>query len=198
MKNEIERRVFVMDALRVEGRGEGDAPCIRGHAAVFDKLSENLGGFREKIAPGAFDDVLQDDVRALVNHDPNLILGRTAAGTLRLAVDSTGLMYEVDPPDTQMARDLLVSMKRGDINQSSFAFVVEDDDWQEDDDGRLVRTIKKFRRLFDVSPVTYPAYPDATVGLRSLEAWREEHHQPPAMSWEDEQRRLALEMEEAS
>jgi hypothetical protein len=168
----IERRAFALDDIKIEERGDGKTPVIRGHAAVFDKLSENLGGFREKIAPGAFSDVLDDDVRALFNHDSNHILGRTASGTLKITQDKTGLRYEIDPPDTQTARDLLVSMKRGDINQSSFGFTVESDDWVEDDEGRVVRTITKVKRLYDVSPVTYPAYPDATVGLRGLDAFQ--------------------------
>jgi HK97 family phage prohead protease len=170
---EIERRAFSMLALEVEARSEGESPIIRGHAAVFDRMSENLGGFREKIDPGAFDDVLGDDVRALFNHDANLILGRTTSGTLRLSQDGEGLSYELDPPDTQVGRDLMVSLKRGDITQSSFAFTVADDDWSEDEEGRVVRTIKKVGRLYDVSPVTYPAYPDASVGLRSLQAWQQ-------------------------
>jgi len=138
---------------------------------VFDKLSDNLGGFREKIDPGAFADVLKDDVRALFNHDSNIVLGRTAAGTLKIKQDSEGLHYEVDLPDTQQARDLALSVERGDINQSSFGFIVEDDDWAEDDEGRIVRTIRSFRSLFDVSPVTFPAYPDTTVGKRSMDLY---------------------------
>jgi HK97 family phage prohead protease len=176
---DIERRFFDLDDLKIETRADSDAPVIRGHAAVFNKLSENLGGFREQIAPGAFDDVLNDDVRALFNHDPNHVLGRTKAGTLSISVDDNGLAYEVDPPDTQTARDLIVSMQRGDVSQSSFAFTVEQDDWSEDEDGRIVRTIQKVKRLYDVSPVTYPAYPDASVGLRSLEAWKEQTKPEP-------------------
>lgn len=171
---DIERRNFAV-SLEYEDREDQQGPIIRGHAAVFDTLSENLGGFREKIAPGAFDSVLADDVRALYNHDPNHVLGRSKSGTLRLSVDDRGLHYEIDPPDTQIARDLITSLRRGDVDQSSFGFSVDKDDWKEDDDGRVIRTIIKFRRLYDVSPVTYPAYPDATVGLRSLDAWRKEH-----------------------
>ncbi|MEG3640671.1 HK97 family phage prohead protease [Magnetococcus sp. PR-3] len=170
MSKNLERRAFAFD-LSVEERGDGKK-MIRGHAAVFNKLSENLGGFREQIAPGAFDDVLNDDVRALINHDGNLILGRTVSGTLRINQDANGLSYELDPPDTQYARDLLVSLLRGDITQSSFAFTVDEEDWDEDGDGRVIRTIQKVKRLYDVSPVTYPAYPDATVGLRSMETWQ--------------------------
>lgn len=192
-----ERRFLTMP-VSLETRGEGDtaAPVISGYAAVFNSLSENLGGFREQIAPGAFDDVLTDDVRALFNHDPNHILGRNGAGTLRLSIDAKGLKYEIDPPDTQTARDLIVSMKRGDVDQSSFAFTVENDDWNEDDDGRVIRTITKFKRLYDVSPVTYPAYTDATVGLRHLEEWQKENPKPPEIDHEAEHRARDLQLAE--
>lgn len=164
---DIERRSYSLDSAEVRKNDDG-AAVLRGHAAVFDKLSENLGGFRERIEPGAFDDALEDDVRALFNHDPNLILGRTRSGTLKLDVDDSGLSYEVTLPDTQTGRDLAISVERGDIDQSSFAFVVEKDSWGKDKDGQIIRTILKVSRLFDVSPVTYPAYPDATVGKRGL------------------------------
>jgi HK97 family phage prohead protease len=138
-------------------------------------LSENLGGFREQIKPGAFADVLGNDVRALVNHQDSMVLGRTASGTLEIGEDADGLWYEVTMPDTQYARDLMVSIKRGDITQSSFAFsvAVGGDAWDEDaTTGGAIRTVSKMGRLYDVSPVTYPAYPDATVGMRSLESFK--------------------------
>jgi HK97 family phage prohead protease len=172
---DIERRAFVIDGLQVEER-EGVAPMIRGHAAVFNQLSEDLGGFREQIAPGAFADALgTDDVRALFNHDPNFVLGRNLAGTLKLSEDARGLAIEIDPPDTQFARDLMVSMKRGDINQMSFGFSVRPNgqNWAKDDDGKVIRTLTKLR-LFDVSPVTFPAYPQTDVAVRSLEQWKTE------------------------
>lgn len=168
---DLEKRLFACE-LRAEG--EQDAPVIVGHGAVFNKRSENLGGFREIILPGVFDEVLQDDVRALLNHDPNFILGRTASGTLRLSVDDTGLRYEVDAPNTQTIRDLVLApLQRGDISQSSFAFRVarDGDQWEEDDEGVIIRTIHKVQRLYDVSPVTYAAYPDATAAQRSLQAF---------------------------
>ncbi|HQX76984.1 MAG TPA: HK97 family phage prohead protease, partial [Thermoflexales bacterium] len=154
--NDIERRVAAkLPELRSDG-----TDSIVGHAAMFDVLSEELWGFREKIAPGAFDDVLGDDVRALFNHDPNFVLGRTTARTLVLSVDQTGLRNEIAPPDTQWARDLLTSMKRGDITQQSFAFVVKNDSWEYNKEADTVtRTILKVERLYDVSIVTYPAYP---------------------------------------
>lgn len=156
--------------IQVERRAEGGAAVIRGHAAVFNTLSENLGGFREQIAPGAFDDVLADDVRALFNHEDSKILGRTAAKTMRIGVDAAGLTYEIDPPDTQYGRDLLVSLERGDITQSSFGFrvAVNGDSWGENADGVLIRTITKVARLYDVSPVTFPAYPATDSAKRAL------------------------------
>jgi len=163
---EIERRYFEPPELEI--RAEGDQSVVAGYASVFDTLSDNLGGFREKIAKGAFDAVLGDDVRGLFNHEPSAILGRTKSGTMRLKVDARGLHYEIDLPTTTVANDLKESMKRGDITQSSFAFNVDEDKWGEDEDGRIIRTITKFKRLFDVSPVTYPAYPDASVGLRRM------------------------------
>ena len=115
-------------------------------------------------------------MRALINHDQNLILARTTSGTLRLNADAKGLRYEFDVPQTSYGKDLLVSMERGDINQSSFAFTVQDDEWATDDDGNNIRTIKKIDRLYDVSPVTYPAYPnvdDLVVAQRGLATYKE-------------------------
>ncbi len=167
--NNLERRTF-----NFEFRAEGDESTkIAGYGAVFDSLSENLGGFRELIAPGAFDDVLEDDVRALFNHDSNLILGRNGAKTLSISVDKKGLRYEVDMPETSYAKDLMVSIQRGDVSQSSFGFIVETDSWDEDDDGRLVRTVHKIKRLLDVSPVTYPAYHDTQAAARSMDAYKD-------------------------
>jgi uncharacterized protein len=183
---EKESRSFKGEVRAIKGE---DKTVVRGYAAVYDKLSENLGGFRELIAPGAFDGVLEDDVRALLNHDSNLILGRTKSGTLRMGIDDKGLWYEYDSPDTSYARDLLISLERGDVDQSSFQFTVEDDEWKEDEEQRYVRTIKKVRRLYDVSPVTFPAYPDATVALRSLDRLKEKREDPkPDNTWENEAR----------
>lgn len=154
--------------LRLEKRSD-DKPVIIGHGAIFNTLSENLGGFREKIDPAAFDSVMDNDVRALINHDSSLILGRTKSGTLRLNKDDKGLVYEVDVPDTSYARDLMISLERGDITQSSFGFSVEEDSWGEDKDKNIIRTINKVSRLYDVSPVTFPAYPDTDVAKRELD-----------------------------
>jgi HK97 family phage prohead protease len=164
----------------MEVRSDGDNPKLVGTAAVFNSDSEKLGGwFIERIAPGAFDDVLEDDVRALFNHDPNFILGRTKAGTLSLRVTDEGLTYTVDLPDTTAARDLAKSIERGDVSQSSFAFQVGKDRWEMDGEDEI-RVIERVNRLYDVSPVTYPAYPDTAVAKRSMEAWKEDQApQPP-------------------
>jgi len=163
----MERRTSTLDLEIRSADGKPDAPMIVGYAAVFNQLSEDLGGFREKIAPGAFTKTLGADVRALFNHDPNIILGRTKAKTLRLAEDQKGLQIEIDPPDTETARSILAALKRGDISQMSFGFETIDDLW-ENIDGKIVRTLLNVR-LWDVSPVVFPAYPQTQAGLRSLD-----------------------------
>lgn len=141
---------------------DGDEMTLEGYAAVFNSETD-LGAFREVIRPGAFDDVMDNDVRALINHDPNLILGRTGNGTLELSTDERGLKYKVKLGDQQYARDFYESVKRGDISQSSFAFTIDKQSWNEE---RTVRSVDKVRQLLDVSPVTYPAYAAATVQAR--------------------------------
>jgi uncharacterized protein len=161
----LERRAFPLTEIRMID--EDTTPKITGYAAVFNELSENLGGFREQIAPGAFTRTLQTaDVRALWNHDPNFVLGRNKSGTLHLAEDERGLRIEITPPDTQWARDLITSMKRGDVDQMSFGFRTVDDAW-EARGKENIRTLKEVD-LFDVSIVTYPAYPQTSVSARSM------------------------------
>jgi hypothetical protein len=147
----------------------GKAPVISGYAAVFAPArSEDMGGWVEQIDPHAFDEAVSGDVRGLYNHDANMILGRTKSGTMRLNLDAHGLRYEIDVPDTQVGRDLVTSMKRGDIDGSSFAFACKKDAWENDDaSGEMLRTILK-ADLFDCSPVVYPAYPDASSAVRSM------------------------------
>jgi HK97 family phage prohead protease len=178
MKKEKEKRILNFQ-WKIEERENGLGPKISGYAAVFNKLSDDLGGFREKIKPGAFKKALKNsDVRALFNHDSNYVLGRQSNGTLSLKEDKNGLWMEVDPPDTQIIRDLVLSpIKRGDVKEQSFAFMVEKDEWDNIDgekkDKPITRTILEINELFDVSPVTYPAYPDTSVALRSMEKAKE-------------------------
>ena len=154
-----EQREFRMENAEQNGN------TIRGYAAVYNSDSEWMGGFYEQIATGAFDDVMENDVRAYFNHDENLLLGRVSSGTLRISTDKRGLFYEVDLPNTTYANDLAELMKRGDVNQSSFAFLIEKDRWEQRD-GVTYRIIEKVSRLLDVSPVSQPAYPDATSELK--------------------------------
>lgn len=168
----FERRVCHSGEIRVADADGDSLPKIEGHAAVFNKLSVRMFGFKEKIAPGAFKKTIKEaDVRALFNHDPNFVLGRNKAGTLKLKEDDKGLFYSVQPPDTQGAKDLIESIKRGDVSQSSFGFKVVKDLWTHDDDGgELIRELVEVR-LFDVSPVTFPAYEATDTQVRSLAAY---------------------------
>lgn len=160
---EIERRTFEVEEFRMV---DGEEPEITGYAAVFDKLSEDLGGFREKVASGAFSkSLMKDDIRALFNHDPNYVLGRNKAGTLELEEDGHGLRIRVKVPKTQWAMDLMESIKRGDINQMSFGFRTIKDTWEKVGNN-TERTLQE-AQLFDVSPVTYPAYPQTSAAVRS-------------------------------
>ena len=167
---------FIPQEMRVKA-DEGERKKIVGYAAKFNSLSEEMWGFREQIAPGAFTEALKkSDVRALFNHDPNYVLGRQSAGTVSLTEDDVGLFYEIDPPDTQWAGDVVSSIERGDIAESSFAFSMDGgvEEW-DDSATPAIRTIKSVGNLYDVSPVTYPAYPEATTGVRSHKEIFDEH-----------------------
>ena len=169
-----------------EVRVAGKVSKIEGYAALFGVVAD-LRWTKEVILPGAFRESLRnkDDVRALFNHDPNLILGRTTAGTLELREDSRGLWYGVTLPDTQVARDLVVNLKNGNITGSSFAFEVLDEEPQAID-GVSVRAITR-AKLYDVSPATYPAYADTTAEARGadrdyLEALRQREAEALALA----------------
>ncbi len=167
---DIERRILSIDDIELRVT-DGDELKITGYAAKFGKWSLDLGGFKEKIRKGAFDEALEkSDVRALKNHDPNLLLGRTSSGTLELKTNSVGLRMEIDPPDTNTGRDIIEEIRRKDITGCSFSFTTLEDDWKYPEDGSVERTIIKIGELFDVGPVTYPAYPDTSVAARSMDA----------------------------
>jgi hypothetical protein len=150
-----------------------EKPTIEGRAVVYGKKSELLFGmFREVIEPGFFEGVLKQDVRALWNHNADLVLGRTKSGTLELIDTERSLDVRIDPPDTQVGRDAVTLIGRGDVSQMSFGFVVKQggDEWKKERDGTQTRILKRggCERLFDVSPVTYPAYPQTSVAVRSM------------------------------
>jgi len=158
----VEKRSYNGEARALEGR------TVEGYASVFNSMSEDLGGFREIILPGAFKNALGDDVRALYNHDSNYLLARTTSGTLELKEDEKGLYYRFEMPNTSYGNDLLELYRRGDLTQSSFGFTVDKDSWRMEE-GQHIRYIESVSSLFDVSAVVYPAYVSSSSGLRSAE-----------------------------
>jgi len=171
--SQLERR-FLVTSLRSK-KVDGKPTSLEGYAANYNCFSDNLGGFKEKIAPGAFARAIKEkqDVRALFNHNPDVVFGRTTAGTLELSEDKTGLHFSCNMPETQAARDLLTSVDRGDINQCSFGFRATEEKWEdstEEDKGQGIFQIRTLNDcdLFDVSPVTYPAYTQTSCSVRDL------------------------------
>lgn len=171
------RIVPVRPELREAGAGGGSDDTIpfRGSAIVYDEWTEIadwwFGSFMERFAAGSVTDTIAaDDIRLLTNHDPNLVLARRrgdASDTLRLTDTSTALIVEAELAPTSYGRDLAISLARGDVSGMSFAFEVLGETWDERPDGMWLRTVTK-ARLYDVSVVTYPAYPQSDAGLRSL------------------------------
>ena len=189
MTDTVERRFLPTDDVELRVM-DGKPSHIVGYGARFNKQSVDMG-FIETIQPGAFAKALKgSDVRALKNHDPNLVLGRVAAGTMSLEENARGLKYDIVAPDTTTGRDAVEEIRRGDITGSSFSFTIADggDEWAEKD-GQYFRTITEFAQIFDVGPVTFPAYPDtsaaaraltnADVALRSLDAFKESRTAAP-------------------
>ena len=182
---------------RLEVRKDGDEPAtISGYGAVFYREGdpgteyELWEGAVERIMPGAFDRALQeDDVKSLFNHDPNIVLGRTSSGTLKLSVDETGLRYEVTPNDTQTVNDLVIApINRGDIDGSSFMFNVAEDgqEWsKEERDGQeiSVRSLTGIAPLVETGPVTFPAYASTSADART-------EARASFTKWDDERRAL--------
>ena len=175
---QIERRDYLGSAA-IETRSDGGKTLI-GYAAKYYNPNDKAGTeFRmgekivERIAPGAFSRALAEnqDVAALVNHDPNQIIGRSSAGTLVLEADSVGLRYRIDLPDTQAGRDIAESVRRGDVTGSSFGFSVNGIEGRSmtNENGLTIRTLKDVK-LYDVGPVTFPAYSGTTTGIRSSDS----------------------------
>lgn len=193
----LERRSMEVRELRMDE----EARKIEGYASVFNEETDIGGMFREVVRPGAFGRAIKEkqDVRALWNHNPDHIIGRTKAGTLSLQEDKKGLRISIDPPDTQFARDLMESIRRGDVDQMSFAFRAVEEQWTERKGEPSLRELVDLD-LYDVSPVTYPAYEGTQVGLRSAESVYQEHIrslEAQALPEEDDEQGADLEIDRA-
>ena len=165
----IERAGF---ETKYETRAQNETRSISGYAALYNRFSEDLGGFREIIRPGAFKSVLANDpdIRALINHDTGRVIGRTRAGTLSLNEDDTGLAFSIDLPPTPEGNALHTSVARGDITGASFAFNLDFEDYNVFFEGdELIREIRNFSHLYEVSVVTFPAYQATEVSARHVE-----------------------------
>jgi len=163
--------------IELRDAGADGRPILTGYAAVFNSDSEDFGGWKERIAPGAFARDLADnkDIRALINHDTSRVIGRSSAGTLSLEETDTGLFVEISLPDTTEARDLLENVKAGNIDGMSFGFRARDAEWAEAErakDGKKKKydyRILKDVELIEVSAVAFPAYPATSIAHRSYE-----------------------------
>jgi len=165
----IEWRFLPLDGAEV--RADGAARKLDGYAAVFNREAIIWGLWREEVAPGAYSKTIQEgDIRALWNHDTNIVLGRNKAGTLRLAEDSKGLRTEIDPPDNEWGRPVVDAVQRGDVTGMSIAFRVIKEEWiypPKDSRELPKRTIRE-AKLYDVSPVTFPAFEQTSISARSV------------------------------
>lgn len=161
-----ERRFFESP---IEVRKEGEDEFFEGTAVRFGSITD-LGWYTEEIERSAFSEVMSDDVRGLFNHDPDVVLGRSKSGTMKLVVDERGVHYKIkyNPKDPDHVR-VMEKVKRGDVSQSSYAFSIKDMVWEKRDD-KDHRRITKLKRWYDVAPVTYPANTDTEVAARSLES----------------------------
>ena len=173
MTRTLERRTSKAQPIELRAGKEGSPGTLTGYAIVFNSLSQNLGGFVERVLPGAADKSIADGVRVLAryNHDDNFLLGATDSGTVRLSADGTGVFYEVALPNTTAGRDVAELARRGDLRNSSFAFYVPPggESWSFTEQDFPLRSLSAIQ-LVDVAPVNTPAYLDTTAAVRSLAA----------------------------
>ena len=163
----------------IELRTDETGRTVEGYAALYG-VETDLGWFREVIEKGAFDDADLTDVRALFNHDPNFPLARTKGGTLSLELDEKGLLYRFEAPDTTFGNDLIAMIRSGVISQSSFAFMIDEQSWEEKlGEEKELRRIKKISVVYDVSPVTYPAYEETSVTARKRDEFKQRQETEP-------------------
>lgn len=166
MSTELEKRAWMSGRCELRALEDGRKRIVQ-RAVPYGEMSVDLGGWREVIVAGAFA-TDGEDIHALWQHRSDQVLGRTTTGTLRLQQDETGIYSEIDPPDTQWARDAMVSIERGDVDKSSFAFYTDEDEWLITNN-EVIRRVKR-GRLAEVSPVTFPAYPMTSTALRDQAA----------------------------
>jgi len=198
--NGIERR-YLTDGMEWRAAENGKGGTLRGYALRFGSVYD-MGWFTEEVDRRALDNADMNDVRVLLNHDPNQILGRTAAGTAKVGVDASGLWYEVQLPESPNGENARVAVQRGDITQSSWGFSLRSskdgngDRWEKRD-GKEHRVLTDIRTVYDASPVTFPANPDTTVAKRSLEAYQEAQTPPPDESRHSDTQLIEIELERA-
>ena len=179
----MEKRQLRSVPTKFETREDGENPTIEGYFAVFNSNYEIAPGMSESIAPGAFSRTLANDVRALINHDTTLVLGRTKANTLELREDSHGLWGKISiNPNDRDAMNLYERVKRGDVDQCSFGFDLKEQDTEIRDDGAVHWTIKDLD-FFEVSCCTFPAYEQTNISARSKE--RDEIRQRELSAWRE-------------
>ena len=159
-------------SINFELRAKPESRTIFGTATVFNS-SYDMGWYDEEMSSDSLNEADMKDVVALFNHDMNMVLARTSSGTLKLNVTGNAMEYEFEAPNTSLGNDLLEMVKRGDVYQSSFAFTVEKESWQEREGSKPKRIIRSIKKVYDVSPVTYPANPDTMVAKRSYDATKQ-------------------------
>jgi len=186
---ELERRDIAFeegDEIIVEERGDGRS-VIKGYAVVYNRLSVDLGGFRERIMPGAFDSVLnrqrgRADLVSYYNHNPDILLGRESSGTLKVWSDEKGVGFEVTPPASRA--DIMELVQRRDVKGASFTFSVDKggETFTTDENGRAIREVRA-ATIYELGPVVQPAYPSTSVSvaMRSYQAWLAEQATPESM-----------------
>ncbi|QQS86547.1 HK97 family phage prohead protease (plasmid) [Staphylococcus carnosus] len=188
------REIRAMETIKAV---DDEQMIVEGYALRFNTLSNDLGGFVETISPEALKEADLSDVRCYFDHDTSKVLGRTTSETLELNVDDEGLYFRCQLPNTTYAKDVYESIRRGDINQCSFGFILDEDGdsfEKRDSDGLFKRTIRKIKSLWDVSIVSLPAYNDTDVApaLRSIEAIKESEQEELRKAQQEEQRKLDL------
>lgn len=200
----MEQREIISDGIEIRESEDG-VKIISGYAVKWEMKSLTLGywnRFKEQFKKGAFTNSLsQDDQRGLWSHDTSQVLGRTKNGTLRLFEDDIGLRFEIDLPSTTLGNDAYETIKRGDVDGVSFGFKMQKEEWDESDPDNITRSILQ-AKLFEISPVAFPAYPDSVVSARKYDPYKEylemrEADKEPFFNIQNIKKKLDLKMKES-